>query len=251
MNDRLEGGKTYNLAAPRTEESFGQHLRGNFQYGYQSNYGALTNVPPNETLAGALVHQTEKASQNYSYSFNSVGSQSSSTSLSFTDTRQFNQALNRAVSVNISNSSTNFGESSSDHTAQFDYLMHFTTAGADYQMEYSKTFAQESFGIDKIPEFQVRPFDFFQHFFIPMSAQLTFGEYSEPTSLLATWRGDAASYSDRNSRTCLIAISRRPSTSTNTHQPRGPQGSIPARREPDDADRASHRQLDYLQRGQL
>lgn len=190
MNDRLEGGKTYNLAA-QEQENFGQHLRGNFQYGYQSNYGALTNVPPNEALTGALVHQTEKTSQNYSYSFNSVGSQSSSTSLSFTDTRQFNQALNQAVSFNISNSSTNFGESSSSHTAEFDYLMHFTTAGADYQMEYSKTFAQDSFGIDKIPEFQVRPFDFFQHFFIPMSAQLTFGEYSEPTSLLATWRGDA------------------------------------------------------------
>jgi hypothetical protein len=51
-------------------------------------------------------------------------------------------------------------------------------------------------GINKIPEFTVRPYDFFQHFVIPMSAQLTFGEYSEPADQsepqsLATWRGDA------------------------------------------------------------
>ena len=49
-------------------------------------------------------------------------------------------------------------------------------------MEYDKTFAQEPFGIDKIPEFQVRPNDFFQHFFFPVSAELTVGEYSEPTT---------------------------------------------------------------------
>jgi hypothetical protein len=189
MNSALEG-KTYNLAA-QEQENFSQHLRGNFQYGYQSNYGALTNVPPNETLSGAIVHQTTKTSQNYSYNFNSVGSQSSSDSFSFTDTRQFNQALNQAVSLSLSDSSSNYGVSSTNHTAEFDYLMHYTTAGADYQMEYQKTFAQDPYGIDKIPEFQVRPFDFFQHFFIPLSAQLTAGEYSEPTSLLATWRADA------------------------------------------------------------
>lgn len=190
MNDRLSGTRTYNIAA-QEQENFSQHLRGNFQFGYQSNYGVLTNVPPNETLSGAIVHQTQNSSQNYSYSHSSVGTQSSSNSLSFTDTRQFNQQLNQTVSYNMSTSSSNFGESSYNATAEFDYLLHYTTAGADYQLEYDKTFAQEPFGIDKIPEFQVRPYDFFQHFVFPVSAQLTFGEYSEPTSQLATWRGDA------------------------------------------------------------
>jgi hypothetical protein len=191
MNNRLAGGKQYNIAA-QEQENFSQHLRGNFQFGYQSNYGALTNVPPNENLSGAIVHQTQNTSQNYSYNHSSVGTQSSSNSFSFTDTRQFNQQLNQTVSFNVSNSASNFaGESSFNQTSEFDYLMHYTTAGADYQMEYDKTFAQQPFGIDKIPEFQVRPYDFFQHFFIPMSAQLTVGEYSEPTSQLATWRGDA------------------------------------------------------------
>jgi hypothetical protein len=197
QNNPLEGGKTYN-AAVQEQENFSQHLRGNFQFAYQSNYGALTNVPPNESLTGAVVHQTERASQNYSFNHNGVGTQSSSNTFSFTDTRQFNQFLNQAVSLNISDSATNYITSTFSHTTEFDYLMHYTTTGADYQMEYNKTYTDAGFGIDKIPEFQVRPYDFFQHFIFPMSAQLTFGEYSQPavqdqvdSTSLATWRSDA------------------------------------------------------------
>jgi hypothetical protein len=63
-------------------------------------------------------------------------------------------------------------------------------------MEFDKIYSEQAVGINKIPEFTVRPYDFFQHFFIPLSAQLTFGEYSEPSGegepeSLATWRGDA------------------------------------------------------------
>ncbi len=196
QNDPIEGGRTYN-AAVQEQENFSQHLRGNFQFGYQSNYGALTNVPPNESLTGAVVHQTQQTSQNYSFNHSGVGGQSSSNTFTFTDTRQFNQFLNQATSLNISESSSNFGDSSSfSHTTEFDYLLHYTTTGADYQMEYNKTFTDIGFGINKIPEFQVRPYDFFQHFIFPISAQLTLGEYSQPSGAgepqsLATWRGDA------------------------------------------------------------
>ena len=47
------------------QENFSQHLRGNFQFAYQSNYGRCTNIPPNETLGASVVHQTQKTSQNY------------------------------------------------------------------------------------------------------------------------------------------------------------------------------------------
>jgi hypothetical protein len=57
-------------------------------------------------------------------------------------------------------------------------------------LEYDKTFAQQPYGIDKLPEFEVRPNDFFEHFIFPLSADLVIGEYSEPTSQLATWRTD-------------------------------------------------------------
>lgn len=194
QNDPSGGGKSYN-AALQEQENFSPHLRGNFQFAYQSYYGALNNIPPNENLTGAIVHQTDRASQNYSINHSSVGTQSSSNTFTFTDTRQFNQLLNQEFSLNVSESSASFENTTSDHSTEVDYLLHYTTAGADYQMEFNKTYSITPVGINKIPEFQVRPYDFFQHFIFPISAQLIAGEYSEPagpgTESLATWRGDA------------------------------------------------------------
>lgn len=196
INSRLAGGRQTN-AALQEQENFSEHLRSNFQFSYQSNYGALVNIPPNESLTEALVHQTTQTSQNYSYSHSSVGGQSSSDSFTFTDTRQFNENLNQTTTYNISESNASFGGISSfNNQSEFDYLMQYTTAGADYEAEFDKTYSQEAVGINKIPEFTVRPNDFFQHFVIPLSAQLTAGEYSEPAGSgepqsLATWRADA------------------------------------------------------------
>jgi hypothetical protein len=189
-------GRQTNLAV-QEQENFTQHLRGNFQYSYQSNYGPLVSIPPNETYSAAVVHQTAQTSQNYSFTHSSVSGQSSSDSFTFTDTRQFNQELEQTTTFNISDSSASFGGVNNfSNESEFDYLLHYTTSGADYQMEFDKIYSQEAVGIDKVPEFTIRPYDFFQHFFIPLSAQLTFGEYSEPSGegepySLATWRGDA------------------------------------------------------------
>ncbi|MBV8724692.1 MAG: hypothetical protein JO078_01295 [Candidatus Eremiobacteraeota bacterium] len=179
------------------QENISQHLKSNFQFAYQSNYGPLVSIPPNETLTEAVTHQTAQTSQNYSFSHSSVGGQSNSNSFTATDTRQFNQALNQTTTFNLTTSSASFGGLSSfSNQSEFDYLLQYTTSGADYQMEFDKIYSQQAVGINKIPEFQVRPSDFFQHFFLPLSAQLTFGEYSEPSGTgeprsLATWRGDA------------------------------------------------------------
>ncbi|MBV8198695.1 MAG: hypothetical protein JO263_11200, partial [Candidatus Eremiobacteraeota bacterium] len=179
------------------QENFSQHLRSNFQFAYQSNYGPYVSIPPNETVTEAISHQTQQTSQNYSFSHSSVGGQSSSNSFTVTDTRQFNQSLNQTTTFNLTDSSASFsGLTSFSNQSEFDYLLQYTTSGADYQMEFDKIYSQQAVGINKIPEFQVRPSDFFQHFVVPLSAQLTFGEYSEPAGTgeprsLATWRGDA------------------------------------------------------------
>ncbi len=195
INNRVAGGRQTN-AALQEQENISQHLRSNFQFAYQSNYGPLVSIPPNETLSEAITHQTAQTSQNYSFTHSSVGGQGSSDSFTFTDTRQFNQNLNQTTTYDISNSNATFGGITSfSNQSEFDYLLQYTTSGADYQMEWDKIYSQEAVGINKIPEFEVRPTDFFQHFFIPLSAELTVGEYSEPTSGedvgLATWRGDA------------------------------------------------------------
>jgi len=196
INNQQGGGRQTNLALTE-QENFSQHLRGNFQLSYQSNYGPLISIPPTESLTEAIVHQTAQTSQNYSFSHSGTGGQGSSNSFTFSDTRQFNQNLNQTTTYNISDSSASFGGITSfNNQSEFDYLMQYTTAGADYQMEFDKIYSQQATGINKIPEFQVRPSDFFQHFVIPLSAQLTVGEYSEPSGegepkSLATWRGDA------------------------------------------------------------
>ena len=196
INNQGGGGRQTNFAL-QEQENFSQHLRGNFQFSYQSNYGPLVSIPPNESISEAIVHQTTQTSQNYSFSHSSVGGQSSANTFTFSDTRQFNQNLNQTTTYNISDSNASFGGINSfSNQSEFDYLMQYTTAGADYQMEFDKIYSQQAVGIDKIPEFQVRPSNFFQHFIVPLSAQLTFGEYSEPSGTgepqsLATWRGDA------------------------------------------------------------
>ena len=155
------------------------------------------SIPPNETIAESIVHQTTQTSQNYSFTHSSVGGQSSSDSFTVTDTRQFNENLNQTTTFDDSDSNASFGGVTSfSNQSEFDYLLQYTTAGADYQMEFDKLYGLETAGIDKIPEFEVRPSDFFQHFFIPLSADLTVGEYSQPSGdgqplSLATWRGDA------------------------------------------------------------
>ncbi len=196
INNRLAGGQQTN-AAIQEQENISEHLRSNFQFEYQSSYGPLVSIPPNETVTEAIVHQTAQTSQNYSISHTSVGGQSTSDSFTFTDTRQFNQNLNQTTTYNLSTSNASFGGITSySNQSEFDYLLQYTTSGADYQMEWDKIYSQEAVGINKIPEFQVRPTNFFQHFPIPLSAQLTFGEYSNPAGegaplALATWRGDA------------------------------------------------------------
>jgi hypothetical protein len=203
INDRAAGGRQTNFLLGE-QENISQHLHSNFQYSYQSNYGPLVSIPPNETVSESIVHQTTQTSQNYSFSHTSVGGQSSSDTLSFTDTREFNENLNQTVTFDTSDSSASFGgcfqgescASSFSNQSEFDYLLQYTTSGADYQMEWDKIYSQQATGIDKIPEFDIRPSDFFQHFFIPLSAELTVGEYSEPSGegepqSLATWRGDA------------------------------------------------------------
>lgn len=196
INNQLQGGRQTNLTL-QEQENFSQHLRGNFQFAYQSNYGPLVSIPPNETISESIVHQTAQTSQNYSFSHSSVGGQGSSDSFTFTDTRQFNENLNQTVTYDLSDSNASFGGITQfSNQSEFDYLMQYTTTGADYQMEFDKIYSQEAVGINKIPEFEVRPSDFFEHFIIPLSAELTVGEYSEPSGegepqSLATWRGDA------------------------------------------------------------
>ncbi len=192
IHDKRTASSTYTLGLQEIE-NFSQTLRGNFSYNYQSNYGPFTTIPPNQSFNGTVAHQSLHTSQNYGFSRSSVGSQSSSDTVSFTDNRQITTNLSQAVNFNLSSSQSNYGGfASSNSTSTFNALTHLTTAGADYQMTIDRTFAQQPYGINKLPEFQVRPTQFFPHFIFPLSAQLTTGEYSEPSNRFSTSRTNGA-----------------------------------------------------------
>ncbi|HVA28328.1 MAG TPA: hypothetical protein VNF68_09115 [Candidatus Baltobacteraceae bacterium] len=192
INNKLVGSRQNNLSLTEVE-NFSQTLRGNFGLNYTSNYGPFTNIPANTQFQGQIAHTSLHTSQSYSLNRSTVGSQSSSDSVSFTDNRQFNQALSNALSFNLSSSQSTIGASSSSNSSShFTDLYHYTTSGADYQLTYDKTFAQTPYGINKEPEIQIRPTRFLQHLFFPASANFTVGEYTEPSNGFSSQRADMA-----------------------------------------------------------
>ena len=192
INDRLVQQRQNNLQLTETE-NFSQTLRGNFNLNYTSNYGPYTNIPANTSLSGQIAHQTAHTSQTYSFSRSDVGSQSSNNTFSFSDNRNFSSAVSNALSFNIASSQSSYGPTAvSNSTSHFTDLYHFTTASADYQLTYDKTFAQTPYGINREPELQIHPDHFLHLSWLPTSDTFTVGEYNEPATPETTQRADMA-----------------------------------------------------------
>ncbi|HET9029927.1 MAG TPA: hypothetical protein VFN49_07095, partial [Candidatus Aquilonibacter sp.] len=161
-------------------ENFSQTLRGNFGLTYVSNFGPYTNVPANTGFNANVAHSGIRSNQTYGFTYNSVGSQSNSTSYSFTDSRQFSQSLRNSLNFNLASSSSNYaGTASSNSTAHFNDMAELTTTAADYQMVVDRTYAKQPYGINKEPELTVRPYKLFSNFHLfPINTNFIIGEYS-------------------------------------------------------------------------
>ncbi len=183
IKDKRVSARQSNLTVGEVE-NFSQSLRGTFGFNYVSNFGPYTNFPANTGYSGTISHAGQRAQQNYSFNYASTGSQSKSGSYSFTDSRQFRTNLSNSLSFNLANSTSNYlGVGSSNVTSHFNDVTHLTTSGADYQMTLDKTFARTPYGINKLPEFTIRPYKFLSNErLIPIQSSFTFGEYSEPTN---------------------------------------------------------------------
>ncbi len=189
IHDRRTQTSTYNVQA-QEQENFSQRLRGTFGLTYQSNYGPLTNIPPNTALNGTIAHSGERQSQTYTFARSAVGSQSNTESFSFTDARQITTALSNSVNLNFNTSSTNYGGfASSNTTANVTTQTSLTTPAAAYLLTFNRNYSRTPYGDNKLPELQIRPTRFFPHFLLPLSAQFTLGDYDEPSNAFATARG--------------------------------------------------------------
>ncbi|HEY8297615.1 MAG TPA: hypothetical protein VIG32_06290 [Candidatus Baltobacteraceae bacterium] len=191
IHDRRVGSSNYNLDTLDTE-NFSKTLRGQFGLAYNSNYGPLTNVPPNTRINGTVYHTAPRNSQTYSFSRSEIGSQSKSDGFGFTDTHTITPTLSNSVNFTLTSSQSSYGGFfSSNSSSHFTDLAHWASRGADYQLTIDKSFAKSPFGIeDKLPELQIRPNSFFQHFAFPLGALFTIGKYSEPQNSFATSRAD-------------------------------------------------------------
>ncbi|MGZ3563710.1 MAG: hypothetical protein ACXVAS_18015 [Vulcanimicrobiaceae bacterium] len=191
INDHRVQSTNYNLNA-QDNENFSNTLRGQLGITYNSNYGPLTQVLPNEGISANVAHTTASQSQNYTFSRSSVGSQSSTDSIGFTDTHTLTPTLSNTLNFSLNSSQSNYGgffsSNSSGHVSD---LAHWASKGMDYQLTFDKTYSNSPFGIDnKLPELQVRPNTFFEHFVFPLAALFTVGQYSEPQNSFSTSRAD-------------------------------------------------------------
>lgn len=192
IHDRRVNQTQLNVQAQETE-NYSRTLHSNLSYSYQSNYGPLTNLPANTALTFNFAHQTQKDSQNYTFTHTAVGTQSQSNDVSFADTIQFSPTLSEALNFSLTNSSSNYGGfSSSNASATLDSVLHWSTKGADYQLTWDRSYSRIPYGDNEIPQLQIRPYAFFPHFIFPVSAQFTIGQYSEPSNAFHSQRADLA-----------------------------------------------------------
>lgn len=192
IHDRRVDQTQTNFTAQETE-NYSPTLRSNVNYSYQSNYGPLTNIPANQNLSLNLVHQTQKDSQDFTFTHTGVGTQSASNGFTLADTIQFSPTLSEALNFSLTNSESNYGGfSSSNASATIDSILHWTTKGADYELTWDRSYSRVAYGDNEIPQLEVRPYAFFPHFIFPMSAQFTIGQYDEPSNAFHTQRADLA-----------------------------------------------------------
>ncbi len=192
IHDRRVDQTQTNLMMQETE-NYSKTLHSTVNYSYQSNYGPLTNLPANENLSLSVAHQTQKDSQDYTFTHTGIGSQSESNGLTFADTVQFSPQLSESLNFSMTNSSSSYGGfSSSNASATLDSILHWSTKGADYELTWDKSYSRVPYGDDEIPQLQIRPYEFFPHFIFPISAEFTVGEYSEPSNAFNTSRADLA-----------------------------------------------------------
>ncbi len=191
IHDRRTQTTAWNLNAQDTE-NFSQSLRARFGFAYNSNFGPLINLPPNESISASIAHTGLNAQQNYTFSHSSIATQSATDNFGFTETRSFGPATQNNLSFNLSSARTNYGldNASSNSTGTFSDLLQWSNKVAAYTLKYDKAFARVPYGLNKEPELEIHPYSFLKHFVIPITSSFTIGNYNEPQTPLSTTRAD-------------------------------------------------------------
>ena len=186
VRDRRLQKPNYNISA-QDNENFSQNLRGRFGFAYNSNFGPLINLPPNQSLNAQINRTGRTSSQGYSFARSSIQGQSNTDNYGFTDTRAYGAAVSNSFTLSFTRSHNNLSNSSA---ATVNDLFHWSNKIADYSLTFDKEFTKTPSRLVKEPELQIRPRAFLPRFVFPVASSLTIGNYYEPQTPLSTSRAD-------------------------------------------------------------
>lgn len=166
-------------------ENFSSKLRGQFGVNYNSDFGPSVYLPPSYAVNGSLVHTSEKATENVTFTRNIQGSLYDSFNTAFVESLRLGPALSQAFNVSY----TKYGSAyQTTSTLHLNTLTQLTTRAADYAFTIDKSNSPFPSAFDKVPELQVTPHLTLGRF--PIQSQLTVGQYTEQQNAFSTQRTD-------------------------------------------------------------
>jgi hypothetical protein len=191
VRDRRLQKPNYNINALDTE-NFSRNLRGRFGFTYNSNFGPLINLPPNQSVNAQINRTGATSSQGYSFARSAIQGQSNTDNFGFTDTRVYGAAVTNSFNMNLTRSHTSYGTDniSNSSAATVNDLFHWSNRVADYTLTFDKEFTKTPSRLNREPELQIRPRAFLPRFIFPVTSSLTIGNYNEPQTPLSTSRAD-------------------------------------------------------------
>ena len=170
-------------------ENYSKTLKSTVDFSYISAYGAITNIPTSTSLKVGAFHTGAASTQTYTFQRQATGTQSSSDNFGVTDQRKLGKNIQQSETFTLTSSQNNYGGvESSLSSGRVTTLTTMSTAAANYQLTFDRSFTNTPSGIYKLPELQIRPTSFFKGFPVPLQASFTVGEYSEPANDFATQR---------------------------------------------------------------
>jgi hypothetical protein len=191
LHSKVDGSDQWN-ADFKDQEIISPALRATIAYTYQADYGPLVSLPPNSSLAIGLTKSTGKDTENYSFSKQSTGGESTTDNYGISDAYAFSTKLNNAFTSSYTDNLTSFSGINTDNsTLHFNDDLHLTGNTIDYDLTVDRYDTAVPSSVNKLPELLVRPHgSLFPRLLggIPNSATFTVGEYSDPIAALATGR---------------------------------------------------------------
>jgi hypothetical protein len=184
IDDHIVNARQNTLNISDTE-NFSQHLRGQFGVNYNSNFGPSVYLPPSYAVNGSLIHTSDNATENLTFTRNLQGSLYDSFNTAFVETLRMGPALNQAFNVSYTKYGSTYQTTSTLH---LNSLTQYTTRGADYAFTIDKSDSPYPSAFDKVPELQITPHITLGRF--PIQSQVTLGQYTEQQNAFSTQRAD-------------------------------------------------------------